>query len=78
MSAALINGSFSAYCLGTGCMIKCETCQHEKNWQILNEMRDELRKPMQANMANISTTACQITNGRYYEPTLEAASGRKS
>ena len=59
---------FSTYCLGTGCMTKCETCQHEKNWQILNQMDDGLRKPMQARMTNISTTACQITHGRFYAP----------
>lgn len=58
--------TFSTYCLGTGCMTKCDTCQHEKNWQILNEMHDELRKPMQARMTSISTTACQITHGRFY------------
>lgn len=59
---------FDTYCLGVGCMTKCDTCQHEKNWQILNEMHDELRLPMQRNMHSIDTTACQITSGRFYEP----------
>lgn len=60
--------SFDTYCLGVGCMTKCDTCQHEKNWQILNEFRDEIRLPMQDRMTSISTTACQITSGRFYQP----------
>lgn len=59
---------FDTYCLGVGCMTKCETCQNEKNWQTLNEMRDELRLPMQRSMRSIDTTACQITSGRFYDP----------
>ena len=27
---------FHTYCLGVGCMPKCDTCQNEKNWQTLN------------------------------------------
>lgn len=64
---------FNTFCTGVGCMTKCDTCQHEKNWQILNEFHDELRKPMQANMTSINTTACQITSGRFYMP-LKATS----
>lgn len=67
--------SFTTYCLGTGCMTKCETCQHEKNWQTLNEFRDELRLPMQANMTSIDTTACQITSGRFYQPAHQDKEG---
>lgn len=59
---------FTTYCLGVGCMTKCETCQHEKNWQMLNQMDDALRLPMQARMKSINTTNCQITSGRFYKP----------
>jgi hypothetical protein len=59
---------FAIYCLGVGCMTKCETCQRLKNWNTLNEMRDELRKPMQANMTSVNTAVCQITSGKFYLP----------
>lgn len=59
---------FSTYCLGTSCMVKCETCRHEKNWQVLNQLEDALRKPLQAGMRNINTSECQITSGAFYQP----------
>ena len=58
---------FDTFCLGTSCMEKCETCQYEKNWKTLNEFRDEIRLPMQARMTSISTSACQLTDGRYFK-----------
>ena len=61
--------AFQTYCLGTG-MEKCNTCQHEKNWQTLNEFSDDLRLPMQENMVSVNTNTCQITSGRWYEPVV--------
>lgn len=63
--------NFTVYCLGTGCMTKCQTCQHKKNWHTLNEMPDALRKPMQAGMTRIDESRCQITSGTLYQPTAE-------
>lgn len=66
---------FTTYCLGVGCMTKCETCQHEKNWQMLNQMDNALRLPMQARMKSMNTTMCQITSGRFYLSTAETKEG---
>lgn len=63
---------FTTYCLGVGCMTKCDTCQHEKNWQMLNQMDNALRLAMQAKMKSINTTICQITSGRFYKPADQA------
>lgn len=68
---------FSTFCLGVGCMTKCQTCQHEKNWQMLNQLDNALRLPMQAKMTSINTTACQITSGRFYLPIPEAKGAKK-
>jgi hypothetical protein len=54
------------FCLGVGCMVKCDTCRHEKNWQALNEMPDSWRKNKQAQMRRVDETACQITSGCHY------------
>lgn len=67
-AAGATAAGFTAFCLGTGCMEKCRTCQHDKNWQTLNEMPDALRKPMQANMQRIDNSRCQITSGTLYMP----------
>lgn len=58
--------TFKAYCLGVGCMTKCESCQFDKNWRTLNELPNELRLSMQSEMARINETACQITSGKFY------------
>lgn len=58
----------NTFCLGVGCMTKCESCQHEKNWQALNDMPDAWRLNKQSQMARINNTACQITSGCYYKP----------
>ena len=57
---------FKAYCLGVGCMTKCETCQFEKNWQTLNEMPNAIRLSIQKNMRRVDNTGCQITSGCFY------------
>lgn len=58
--------AFKTYCLGVGCMDKCKSCQHGRNWQMLNEMPDALRKPMQAQMGRIDESYCQISSGQLY------------
>ena len=58
--------SFSAYCLGTGCMEKCRTCQHDANWTTLNEMPDALRKSLQSKMQRVDESLCQISSGSLY------------
>ncbi|UST52946.1 hypothetical protein NF681_11385 [Comamonadaceae bacterium OTU4NAUVB1] len=65
VSASAAN--FTTFCLGTG-MEKCRTCQHDKNWQTLNEFEDALRKPMQSRMHRVNNSHCQITSGRLYAP----------
>lgn len=63
-----MNTNFSTYCLGTGALSQCKTCQHEKNWLTLNEMPDALRKPLQATMLRVNESRCQITSGTLYQP----------
>lgn len=58
--------AFKAYCLGVGCMTKCETCQFEKNWQTLNEMPDALRLAMQSGMKRVDQTGCQLLSGKFW------------
>lgn len=55
------------YCLGYTHK-KCDTCQHEKNWQILNQMPNALRLSMQAGMTSINTDKCRLTKMGEYEP----------
>lgn len=68
---------FKTYCLGVGCMSKCKTCQHDRNWQALNEMPDALRKPMQAQMGRIDESYCQISSGQLYVAINSTAPGEK-
>lgn len=56
------------YCLGVGCMTKCNTCQHDHNWHMLNQMPDILRKSIQATARRIPQDACQLTSGLYFSP----------
>ena len=53
------------YCLGNGEM-QCDGCQHEKNWQMLNQMPDMLRKPMQARAKRIDDTDCIVSGRPWY------------
>lgn len=58
------------YCLGTGCMRKCDTCRNDEAWQELNQLPDALRKSIQGRMLRIDESRCQITSGRFYVPKL--------
>lgn len=50
------------YCLGNGAL-GCDGCQHEKNWQMFNQMPDALRIAMQKSAQRINDDAC-ILSGR--------------
>lgn len=54
------------YCLGTGCMEKCRSCQHDANWQTLNQLPDALRLSIQRQALRVNESSCQITSGRFY------------
>ena len=59
------------YCLGYTHK-KCEDCQHAVNWQMLNQMPDALRKPVQAQMSSIDIDKCRLTGmGEYAAPKPE-------
>jgi hypothetical protein len=66
--ATLPGVSFKTYCLGVGCMDKCRTCQHDKNWKTLNELPDVARLAMQKNMIRVKESICQMTSGKFFEP----------
>lgn len=57
----------ATYCLGVGCMRKCETCQHEKNWQALNQLPNALRLSIQREAKRMDNDFCQLTNGKLYQ-----------
>lgn len=48
------------YCLGYT-HTKCDTCLHEANWQMLNQMPEALRLPMQGRMRRIDSDFCRLT-----------------
>jgi len=56
-----------AFCLGSY-PDKCATCQHQKNWDTLNQMPDALRLAMQKNMIHIRDDACRLTKLSYHKP----------
>ena len=58
---------FSTYCLGTGCMEKCNICHHDKNWMLLDALNDPVRIVMQAKMARIGESHCQLRSGCHYK-----------
>lgn len=58
------------YCLGYT-HEKCETCQHERNWQTLNQLPDALRISIQADATSIDITKCRLTNMGEYKSSLE-------
>ena len=62
----------ATYCLGVGCMTKCKTCQHEKNWQALNQLPNTLRLAIQREARSVNQTQCQITSGCHYQPVAGA------
>lgn len=54
------------YCLGYT-HAKCDTCQHEKNWQILNQLPDALRKSMQKEAKRVDSDKCRLTKMSEWE-----------
>lgn len=69
-AAAAIGGQMQAYCLGYT-HEKCETCRHEKNWQILNQMPDALRLRIQNSVHRIDSDKCRLTKMGEYEAMKE-------
>lgn len=63
------------FCTGTGCMEKCNTCEHVAVWDALNELPDVERKLHQSGMKSISTTQCQITSGCHYKELIKTLPG---
>ena len=59
-----------AYCLGYT-HERCSTCQHEKNWQMLNQMQDALRKLMQSQMQRVDDDLCRLTGMGSYKAAPE-------
>lgn len=59
------------YCLGYT-HEKCGTCQHEKNWQMLNQMPDVLRKQMQSQAKRVYYDLCRLTGMGAYKAAPEA------
>ena len=53
------------YCLGNG-DLKCAGCGQEKNWQMLNQMPDVLRKALQARAQRIDDMACILSGRAWY------------
>lgn len=53
------------YCLGNG-EPKCGGCGQEKNWQMLNQMPDTLRKSLQAQALRIDDTDCILSGRPWY------------
>jgi len=54
------------YCLGTG-EKKCEGCKQEKNWKILNQMPNTLRKAIQQNAQRIDDERCILSGRPWYQ-----------
>lgn len=73
-----MNTNFNTFCLGVGCMTKCDTCQHSKNWLILNQMPNALRLARQRQMKRMPESQCQLTSGHLYEPVDEPPAAAES
>jgi hypothetical protein len=56
-----------SFCLGYT-HTKCDTCQHEKNWQALNQMPDALRLSLQRAATSINIDKCRLTKMGEYAP----------
>jgi hypothetical protein len=65
----------TTYCLGYA-HLKCVTCQHEANWQTLNQMPDELRIAVQAQLTRINIDECRMTRMGEYQPAAALATGK--
>lgn len=57
----------ATFCLGNGAL-KCDGCQHEKNWKTLNQMPEALRKAMQAQAKCINDDDCILAGRPWYAP----------
>ena len=55
------------YCLGYTHK-KCDTCRNEKNWQMLNQLTDSLRLPLQKVSIQINSDECRMTNMGKHSP----------
>lgn len=53
------------FCLGNGAL-KCDGCRQEKNWQMLNQMPDALRKSLQPQAQRIDDTECILSGRPFY------------
>lgn len=62
----------NAYCLGYT-HSKCDSCQNEKNWQVLNQMPDALRRSMQKGTASINSDKCRLACMGEYAPIQPAS-----
>lgn len=60
-----MNEQITHYCLGNG-ERKCDGCQQEKNWQILNQLPDALRLSIQRQATRINDTDCILRGRPYY------------
>lgn len=58
----------NTYCLGTGCMAKCSTCQHVANWNEINdnELTVSMFERTKASLIRIDESQCQMTSGSQY------------
>lgn len=54
------------YCLGTGTMEKCNTCQHNRNWLNLNELTDSVRLKIQTGLNSIIIDSCRLSKASFY------------
>ena len=62
------------YCLGYT-HERCSTCQHEKNWQMLNQMQDALRKLMQSQMQRVDDAPSAMPFGSFGQATAAPLRG---
>ena len=53
------------FCLGNGAL-KCDGCRQEKNWQMLNQMPDALRKSLQSQAQRIDDIECILSGRPFY------------
>lgn len=65
------------FCLGNGSKKECETCQHERVWDELNELPDAERLQRQSTMRRISDDLCIMSKSKPYVPikTVGSANG---
>lgn len=56
-----------SYCLGYGSHNKCDGCQQEKRWQMLNQLPETLRLSIQNNMKSIDSWSCVLNDRPHYE-----------